>query len=203
MSRLNLGCGRNLRQGWINLDIHPYPGVDMVLDLNQPSPGGAREPFLPIPDDSVEEFLLSHILEHVHEPLRLMQELWRIAIPGAVMTVRCPYGSSDDAWELPTQVRGLFLQSFDPYAQPSLWRAEEGYRGDWKTELITLHVAHELYGRFQKESHIPTPGLMRAVMESRNVVREMIVTLAAVKPRREPRRELQAPAPIAIRDSPW
>jgi hypothetical protein len=40
--------------------------------------------------------------------------------------------------------------------------------------------------------------IMGDVMQFRNVVQEMIVELVAVKPIREPRKELQTPAPIEI-----
>lgn len=33
MKRLNLGCGRDIKKGWINLDILKLPGVDVVYDL--------------------------------------------------------------------------------------------------------------------------------------------------------------------------
>ena len=28
--RLNVGCGRNIREGWLNLDFAALPGVDIV-----------------------------------------------------------------------------------------------------------------------------------------------------------------------------
>ena len=33
--RLNLGCGKNILQGWINLDIVANNGVDVIADLDQ------------------------------------------------------------------------------------------------------------------------------------------------------------------------
>ena len=129
MLRLNVGCGRTLLPDWINLDVRPLPGVDLVADLDGRGSAGPAAAPLPLPDGSVEEFLLSHVLEHIREPLPMMEELWRVAAPGARMTVRCPYGSSDDAWEDPTHVRAIFLQSFGYFSQPYYWRADYGYRG--------------------------------------------------------------------------
>ena len=31
--KLNVGCGRNIQDGWINLDSAALPGVDIVCDL--------------------------------------------------------------------------------------------------------------------------------------------------------------------------
>ncbi len=31
--KLNVGCGKDIQQGWINLDSMALPGFDMVFDL--------------------------------------------------------------------------------------------------------------------------------------------------------------------------
>jgi hypothetical protein len=33
--RLNVGCGRNAMNGWINLDSQELPGVDIIADLER------------------------------------------------------------------------------------------------------------------------------------------------------------------------
>ena len=197
---MNVGCGRNILDGWTNLDSMSLPGVDVVADLYRLG-SGEGDRLLPFGDNSIGEFLLSHVLEHIRSPLPLMQELWRVAKPDALMTIRCPYGSSDDAWEDPTHVRGIFLQSFGYFSQPYYWRADYGYRGDWKTEGITLWVAHAHFLKLQGSSLEPTPAMVEAVMSERNVVREMVVQLVALKPAREPLRELQETAALEIRDA--
>ncbi|MFH1605299.1 MAG: methyltransferase domain-containing protein [Pseudomonadota bacterium] len=179
--RLNLGCGRTILPGWINVDKTKLPGVDVGFDLNDCSAWNR----MPFADDSVESFLLSHTIEHITNTLPLMQELHRIAKPGATIQVRVPYGSSDDADEDPTHVRRYFLQSWLYFAQPAYWRADYSYRGDWQAETIELVVPA---GRFDGLTYGAALNVVRA---ERNVVREMIATLRAVKPIREPKRELQ------------
>ena len=85
--RLHLGCGRNILPGWVNLDIAATQGVDVIADLND----CANTP-LPIEDNTFDEFLAEHLLEHIPNPLPLMQELHRIAKPGAKATFTVPYG---------------------------------------------------------------------------------------------------------------
>ncbi len=65
--RLNVGCGRNIQAGWLNLDSSALPGVDIVCDLEQ-----VRQRPIDLPDGSVEMFLLSHVIEHMHDPLAIL-----------------------------------------------------------------------------------------------------------------------------------
>jgi SAM-dependent methyltransferase len=179
MKRLHLGCGRTILQGWINLDRSPAPGVDVVADLD----ACADKP-LPLETDSLDEILGRHVIEHIRHTLPLMQELHRIAKPGARAVFDLPYGSTDDAHEDPTHVRQYFINSFGYFSQPFYWRADYGYRGDWRPEVVKLKIRKTRFtGRSAEQ-------VFQDVMQQRNVVLEMTVLLIAVKPIREARREL-------------
>lgn len=186
LHKLNAGCGRNVMPGWINLDSFALPGVDIIADLN-----ACATTALPLADGSVSEFLLSHVLEHIPNVLPMMQELHRVACPDARMTVRVPYGSSDDAFEDPTHIRQIFCGSFGYFSQPYYWRADYGYRGDWITERIELSIA----ARFR---HLEQAQIWECIQSHRNVVVEMVATLRAIKPIREPLRELQQAPQIVL-----
>ncbi len=173
--RLNIGCGRKSLPGWVNVDVVPLEGVDVVADLER----CAQVP-LPFPDDAADEFLLSHVIEHVRNVLPLMQELHRVAKPGARMTVRCPHGASDDAWEDPTHVRPMFPDSFHYFSQLAYWRADYGYRGDWELRRVALDIRADAHrGRSQAE-------VLDRIRNGRNAVQEMTGELVAVKPPRRP-----------------
>ena len=133
---------------------------------------------LPLPDDSIDEFYCSHVLEHLRDALGFMQELHRIAKPGAVATIRVPYGSSDDADEDPTHVRRLFLYSFSYFSQRGYWYADYGYRGDWEVDNIVLTVDAARHAEKRSTRY------SKRCVRQRNVVLEMIATLKAVKPAR-------------------
>lgn len=177
--KLNVGCGRRIVEGWVNLDWQATPGVDIVADLNE----CGRTP-LPLADDSIGEFLLSHVMEHIPNVLPMMQELHRVARDGARMEIRVPHGASDDAFEDPTHVRPLFPGSFGYFSQPYYWRADYGYRGDWVTERVELTLGQRYRGLTVEQA-------WECVYSQRNVVDEMVAHLRAVKPARAPLRELQ------------
>lgn len=175
--KLNIGCGNDRREGFLGVDIVPGAAVDMVCNLELDT--------LPLEDNSVEEFLLSHVLEHISDPLTMMGELYRVAKPFAKMVVRCPYGSSDDAWEDPTHVRPIFHGTFSTFQQPYYWRADYLYRGDWKPVKVQLFLSPH------GPSVYDPNAALRVIQTQRNMVREIVAELVAIKPAREPKRELQ------------
>jgi SAM-dependent methyltransferase len=147
----------------------------VVADLN-----ACREKELPFAADSIDEFHASHLLEHLSDPLAFMQELHRIAKPGARVVFHVPYGSSDDADQDPTHVRRYFMRSFYYFSQLGYIHFDYDYRGDWDTELVVLTVDGARHAGKSFDQ------LLEEVRSQRNVVLEMIATLRAVKPTRRP-----------------
>ncbi len=182
---LHLGCGHELLPGWINLDIESDLGADIVFDLNR-----CAAQKLPLPDDSIDGFFMCHVFEHIDDTLSMMEELHRVAKPGAKFVIRVPHGASDDAVEDPTHRRPCYPNSFVYFAQPAYSRADYGYRGDWHIEQVKLVVDRGLLDGNDEAA------VMERIRTQRNLVAEMIVHLSAVKPVRERRLELlQWPTP--------
>lgn len=163
------------------------PGVDLVCDLEK-----LRDTPINLPNDTVEYFLLSHVIEHIQDSLGLMQELWRVALPGAIAVIRVPHGGSDDAWEDPTHVRPFFIGSFGYFSQPFYWRADYGYKADWQPEKIRLQVDNV------RCAGLSPQDIFTKVRYERNIVKEIICEMRAVKPIREPKRDLQSQPKIEI-----
>ena len=110
--KLNLGCGYDRREGFVNVDSQAECAPDQVVDLEQ-------LPW-PWPDGSVEAVLFHHSLEHLGgDPkvfLGLMQELYRVCAPGAVIEIVVPHPRSDNFLGDPTHVRPIspqVMQLFD------------------------------------------------------------------------------------------
>lgn len=174
--KLHLGCGHSHREGWVNCDSADLPGVDRVFDLESP-------PY-PFEDNSVDMIEAIHVFEHIRGDLAMMEELHRIAKPGAALTLLVPYGSSDTTFEDPTHVKVLFLNTWGYYGQPFYHRTDYGYRGDWKLTRLQLIVGKDL-------EFLPEKERIRRVMQLRNIVHNMHVTMLAVKPIRKPENPAQ------------
>ncbi|MDA1310190.1 MAG: methyltransferase domain-containing protein [Proteobacteria bacterium] len=172
-TKLNVGCGQDIRDGYVNIDGADLPGIDFVVDLD-----ACATTRLPLPDDHFQQLELSHVLEHLRNPLALMQELYRVAAPGARLQVKVPHGGHDDAWVDPTHVRAIVPQTFSYFAQPKYVDFDYGYTGDWRVERCDVLVPRQIYDRIGRDK------ILEAVVIYRNVAKEIIVDLVAEKPAR-------------------
>jgi len=96
MKKLNFGCGKDIRKGWINVDIQKGNGIDKSFNFNE-------YPY-PFNDNTFDEILLDNVLEHLSNPQRVMRELWRISKNNATIKVIVPYYNTYYAWSDPTHV---------------------------------------------------------------------------------------------------
>lgn len=89
--KLDLGCGKNKREGFTGVDNHSFEGVDQVVDLRQPWPWA---------DNSVEEVHSSHFVEHLtaQERIHFVNELYRVLIPGGKCLIITPHWASNRAY---------------------------------------------------------------------------------------------------------
>lgn len=105
--KLNLGCGKDIKPGWVNIDRKPYPGVDLVLDL-------ARGP-LPFQIGSIDAILAHDVLEHLHDWETVVLECARVLRPGGTLEVHVPY-----RWDLNAyHVRMFDEKSFEAFVAGS------------------------------------------------------------------------------------
>lgn len=108
-SKLHLGCGTVIKEGWLNHDMIELPGVDVVHDLRQ-------FPW-PFDDGQFDEVYMKDVLEHLPDTIKTMEELYRITKPEAKVYITVPYWNSVTAHGDPTHVR-LFTEDtfsfFDP-----------------------------------------------------------------------------------------
>jgi hypothetical protein len=172
---LHIDGGREYIPGWINAGSGSGR-FDIPFD-----PQRCREQPLPLAEGTIDGIHLSHVLEGVRDAHALFDELYRVAQPGAKLHIRVAHGARARAWQDPEQQRAWHEGSFANFGQPTLPEVAGAYRSDWQVQALRLVVPAGLNPTLQQ------------LRESRDLVQEMIVTLAAVKPAR--RRAAQHPAP--------
>ena len=96
--KLHLGCGQNIKPGWINVDLWSWK-ADLRLDLRE------RLPFV---DSSATIIYAEHLFEHLEYPsetTHFLKECLRVVVPGGRLSLGVPDAelplksyASDDPW---------------------------------------------------------------------------------------------------------
>jgi SAM-dependent methyltransferase len=107
---LDVGCGAEKFPGSIGLDISPDTAADVVHNLDE-------RPF-PFDDNSFDQVLLQDVIEHVEEPIAVMEELHRICRPNARIQLRTPHFSSVLAYGDPTHKHYFSRIAIESLAEP-------------------------------------------------------------------------------------
>ena len=102
--RLNVGSGGDRRPGYVNLDLVPVPGVDVVANL-----AGAP---LPFPDETFGLVLCRDVLEHV-DVVSALREVHRVTAPGGLVVVSAVHFTSRNLFVDPTHVRGYSVRTLE------------------------------------------------------------------------------------------
>jgi len=130
MKKLNLGCGRDIKKGWINLDIANLEGVDVVHDLNN----------LPLPfDDEEFDYIVCYdIFEHIFDYIPLLKELHRIVKKDSIIEIKVPHYTYSRAYADPTHVRYFSMELFDFFIQG----ASRSYYFDFSfSKIESIHLS--------------------------------------------------------------
>jgi predicted SAM-dependent methyltransferase len=160
---LNIGCGWDIDQRFINTDKTMNYGADVVWDLEKPAP---------FPDESFKLVVASHVLEHVFGIMPLMDEIYRILKPNGKMVIFVPYWTSVTAWANPEHCRCFNEQTFQYFnrelQENKALQYDFGNKCNFKTEAVILQP-HPEYAKDKK--------LMDRIQHEFNIVQEMCAVL--------------------------
>jgi len=187
MTKLNLGCGQNKLEGYVNVDKYDSFSPDVVWDL---------EVFpWPFESNSIDEIILRHVLEHLGATvdcfLGIMKELYRVAAPGAQIRIFVPHPRSDGFAGDPTHVRPInpAILSLFSLKNNRKWR-ELGWPNtplatyigvDFEITDVNYELTQHWATRF-RAGDISTDDINFAINTYFNVVDEIRMTLTACKP---------------------
>ncbi len=183
--KLNLGCGSNLRPGYLNVDKYGEP--DLIHDLEQ----------FPWPweEGVVTEVVLSHVLEHLGRQtqvyLNIMKELYRVCADGAKVLITVPHPRHDDFLNDPTHVRAITAESLQLFSKKA--NARWAQLGEANTPLgryldIDLEIENveqildPMWGQRMKAKQLSQQDLLFATQSYNNVIKELRITVRVNKP---------------------
>jgi SAM-dependent methyltransferase len=132
---LELGCGQIKRcPTAVTLDINPDSMADVVHDLNS-------FPY-PFDDNAFDIVIAEHVLEHLGDLIRVVEELHRILKPGGLLYVEVPHFSSNDHFTDPTHLHAFGFRSFDyfvPGEDLSRYKYSKAKFKKQKVYVLPLH----------------------------------------------------------------
>src|SRR3989344_2703159 len=92
MPKLNLGCGKDYQPLMFNVDSDKNVQADLYHDLN-------HYPY-PFKDNSINFIRASHVIEHLDNQMKFMEECSRILQIGGVLEIECPIGGTWSSYHL-------------------------------------------------------------------------------------------------------
>lgn len=142
--KLNLGAGKDIREGFVNHDIAEISGIDVVHDLN----------CLPWPwaDNSFDEVIALDVIEHLDAFFPVMEEMHRILRPNGVVRIKVPYWNSSFRHMDPTHKQSIHEMTFH-FMDP---QKEICQQRDYYT-TARFHIVEETFILIPFAPYLPLP----------------------------------------------
>ena len=181
MKKLNLGCGHKLKEGYVNIDNDPSVNPDHIVNL------GVDD--LPFADNTFDEVMASHILEHIGDGyISLIKELYRVCKPNAILEIFVPHHRSDWFHDDPTHLRSITTNSFNLFSKKyieehiRIYGSSNGLalKHNIDLELIESRVrfTNKWIKKFETMSE---QDIADTIDEKNNVIEEVYIKLKAIK----------------------
>jgi len=153
--KLDLGCGENKAKGYFGIDRQSFSGVDLIWDL---------ENGIPFESDSADEIRAYHFLEHISNPIMIMNEIWRVLKPGGILEFEVPSMKGEGAVADPTHRSKWNKLSFQFYVDDQLRKTHSIYP---KFKIIELEEYEN-----RKWDTVYVKGKLEAI---KNITKEGII----------------------------
>jgi predicted SAM-dependent methyltransferase len=194
--RLNMGCGLQKFDNFVNVDKNERVKPDIQMDLNQ-FPWNFK-------DDEFDHIFAKDILEHIGETkndlVKAIKEMYRISANGAIWEVQVPHWRCDTALDDPTHKHLITVGFFHLFNKRNLFdRAQAGQTEsliafDEDVDIEVCDVQFEYTAPWQqriKEGKITQDELTHALNHLNNVALSVRILLQVHKPGRIDNSELQ------------
>jgi hypothetical protein len=171
--KLDLGCGKNKKEGFLGVDQRKFPGVDVVTDLNGKWPWK---------DGTVEEISASHIIEHFtgKQRVHIFNEMYRVLREGATVTIITPHWNSNRAY-------GDFTHQWPPVSEFLYFYVNRNWRRDnapdndieWNPDGYSCHFEGTIgYGGLHEQLRMKNTEVQNFAMTFyKEAVGDIVVTL--------------------------
>lgn len=178
---MKLNIGERRYPGFVNAFNEENENVDFAFDFETKD--------WPFQDDSVEEVIVHHVLEHLGEGfIHFMKELYRVCKHGAVIHIRVPHYRHESFYADPTHKRAITGDAFRMMSKKQNNLAKE-------RQLNTSRLAHKHSVDFEvlKDEMIPDERFRNMfnnassseaelyILQHWNIILETYIQITAIK----------------------
>ncbi|MBN1822898.1 MAG: class I SAM-dependent methyltransferase [Endomicrobiales bacterium] len=158
---LDVGPGYHKYPGAVGIDSNPLAKPDVSHDLNV-------YPW-PLKDNEFDMVYTSHCLEHLSDPKKAVEEIWRVARPGADVIIQVPHFSSRVAWTDIEHTRAFSIHMLRGFTGKTAELAGAKVRFEVRKVILRWH---------QKFDMELLPGWVKVFVPALIVVNAVITFLA-------------------------
>ena len=184
--KLNLGCGKDYIDGWVNVDLYDDSTCDIKHDL---------EVFpWPWEDDSVSEIKIIHTLEHLGADwkvyIKILQEMYRVCEDDAEIMVALPSPWHWNFTSDPTHVRPVTPDGLNLFSKEHCQKCIDEGMGETPFAILydvdlrphdVVWIPDESWKKKIENREISSLEFEKLHSMYRNVVAEFQIPLAVVK----------------------
>ena len=149
MKKLNIGCGNDYQKDYINCDICPGVNPDVIMDFTKA---------FPFEDNSIDEIIMNHVLEHSERPIDVLREIYRVCTNKALIRIKVPFFSSESAFSMLDHYSFFSWTTFDCLDENHInhWQGIGSFNTinkklHWIKILYPLELLFGLFPRFYQE----------------------------------------------------
>lgn len=138
--KISLGAGTEPEEGFINVDIVPLEGIQVVHNLMlYPWPFEASAAGY-IKAKDIIEHMATHLPDGRNSLIAFIEECHRILQPGGTLWIQTPAYDAPFLWIDPTHVRGYALESFDFFDPDTDFGRSTGFYSEAKFKVSATRL---------------------------------------------------------------
>jgi len=122
--KVALGENRKI-EGYFTVDLYGEP--DLIHDINNS---------LPFLDNSVDEIRAIHVVEHIHDLVKLFKEMYRVCKSGAIIYIETPLWHKPESWIDITHIHHFDERTPDFLCEDNYLSKREGWKFKLKMKQI-------------------------------------------------------------------
>jgi len=137
MRKYNLGCGNDIRKGFVSIDKAWHrPEIDEAVDLNTSGWGvKLTELFGP-----ANEILALDVIEHLNDVINFLDECWDLLVAKGVLRIKACGWQNPNYWVDPTHQRAFTLRSFDYFDPETDLGQRYGFYTAKRWRIVDKHL---------------------------------------------------------------